>query len=86
VNVGGHFFLPGRLKGGTPPSEGQRTNVNVGGHFFLPGPVRVVMGHAVSPWSSVGLISCSATGVSSQSTFFILRTSTNSSRLVPMVP
>ena len=42
--------------------------------------------HTTSPCSCVGRISSSATGVSSQSILFILRTTTNSSRLVPMVP
>jgi hypothetical protein len=36
--------------------------------------------HGADPWSA------GPTGVSSQSTLFILRTTTNSSRLVPMVP
>ena len=39
-----------------------------------------------SPCACTGRISSSATGVSSQSILFILRTTTNSSRLVPMVP
>ena len=42
--------------------------------------------HIDSPCACVGRMSSWATGVSSQSTLAILRTTTNSSRLVPIVP
>lgn len=51
----------------------------------MPICARIFIGYLVQAAVAAGTVATSA-GVSSQSTLFILRTTTNSSRLVPMVP